>query len=94
MLCQEQVAEAVRCSALAIAVAMPGDVVSVGKDKSSVSQKIPSPDTFLVPFVLCFVSGLLKLGKLWPEIKYEPVPYNCVYLFCGVGRLSSVNPGH
>lgn len=78
---------------LAIALAMPGDIMTIGKDKSSLSQKVSSPDKFSVPFVLCFVSGLLKLGKLQPEIKYEPIQYKCMYLFCGIGKLSSVNPG-
>lgn len=73
---------------------MPGDVASVGKDESSVSQKTLSQNNFSVLFVLCSVSGLLKLGKLQPEIKYEPIQYKCVYIFCGIGKLSSVNPGH
>lgn len=54
--------------------------MSVGKDESFVSQKIPSPDNVSVPFVLCFVSGVLKLGKLEPEIKMNPFNINvCIY---------------
>lgn len=79
---------------LGITLAVPGDVVSVGKDESSVSQKMSSPDNFSVPFALCFVSGLAKLGKLQPAMKYEPIQHKCMYLFCGMGRLGSVNPGH
>lgn len=83
-----------RCSALGSCFSDVGDVASVGKEESSVSQKISSSDNFSVPFVLCFVSGLFKLGKLRPEIKYELIQYECTYLSCGIGRLSSVNSGY
>lgn len=59
---------------------MPGDVASVGKGESSVSQKTLSQNNFSVLFVLCSVSGLLKLGKLQPEINMNLFNMNvCIY---------------